>query len=193
MSASEERIKAKNLHKDTSSSPRAHTTHVPAPGPPVSCLLVIGTTLLPVYKVNSTWAGDPTLCMLLTLSCQHLNALDSHLGFPGGSVGKNPPVMQETQADKSWIPRSGRSLGGWHGNPLLDSCLENPMDRGAWRATVYRVTKSRTQLKRLSTEPIHLKTDKYLLTSSRNSSLLPFTAKLLSKVVYDPYLEFLTS
>ena len=40
--------------------------------------------------------------------------------------------------------------GGGHGNPLQYSCLENPMDRGAWRATVHRATKRRTQLKQLS-------------------------------------------
>ena len=44
------------------------------------------------------------------------------------------------------IPRLGRSPGGEHGNPLQYSCLENPMDRGAWWATVDRVAKSRTQL-----------------------------------------------
>ena len=44
----------------------------------------------------------------------------------------------------------GRSPRGGHGNPLQYSCLENPMDRGAWQATVHRVTKSQTQLKRLS-------------------------------------------
>ena len=49
------------------------------------------------------------------------------------------------------IPRSGRSPGGGHGNPLQYSCLENPMDRGAWWATVHRVTKSRAWLKWLST------------------------------------------
>ena len=43
------------------------------------------------------------------------------------------------------IPGSGRSPGGGHGNPLQYSCLENPMDRGAWQATVYRITKSRTE------------------------------------------------
>ena len=42
-------------------------------------------------------------------------------------------------------------LQGGHGNPLQYSCLENPMDRGAWRATVHRVTKSQTRLKQLST------------------------------------------
>ena len=42
------------------------------------------------------------------------------------------------------IPRSGRSPGGGHGNPPQYSCLENPMDRGAWQATVHRVVKSQT-------------------------------------------------
>ena len=48
------------------------------------------------------------------------------------------------------IPGSGRSPGGGHGNPLQYSCLENPMDRGAWWATVQRVAKSQTGLKRLN-------------------------------------------
>ena len=48
------------------------------------------------------------------------------------------------------IPRSRRSPGGGHGNSLKYSCLENPMDRGAWKAAVYRVPKSQTQLKWLS-------------------------------------------
>ena len=51
----------------------------------------------------------------------------------------------------SSIPGSGRSPGGGHGNPLQYFSLENWMDRGAWRATVRGVTKSRTQLKWLST------------------------------------------
>ena len=51
-------------------------------------------------------------------------------------------------------PGSGRSPGESNGNPLQYSCLENPMDRGAWRATVYRVAKSRTQLKWLSTHAV---------------------------------------
>ena len=50
------------------------------------------------------------------------------------------------------IPGSGRSPGGVHDNPLQYFCLENPMDRGAWWATVHKVAKSRTQLKRLTTQ-----------------------------------------
>ena len=45
------------------------------------------------------------------------------------------------------IPGSGKSPGGGHGNPLQYSCLENPMDRGAWRAKVHRVTQSQTRLR----------------------------------------------
>ena len=66
------------------------------------------------------------------------------MGFPGGSVVKNLPA---TAGDIGSIPGSGRSLGGGHGNPLQYSCLENPMDREAWQATVHKVTKSQTQLK----------------------------------------------
>ena len=53
--------------------------------------------------------------------------------------------------DVGSIPGLGRSPGEGHGNPLQYSCLKNPMDRGAWRATVHRVTQSQTRLKRLST------------------------------------------
>ena len=55
--------------------------------------------------------------------------------------------MQEPRS----IPGSGKSPGEGHGNPLQYSCLENPMDRGPWCATVQRVAESWTQLKRIST------------------------------------------
>ena len=57
---------------------------------------------------------------------------------------KNPPVSAGDVRDVSSIPCLGRYPGGGHGNPLQYSCLENPMDRGAWTATVQRVAKSRT-------------------------------------------------
>ena len=50
------------------------------------------------------------------------------------------------------IPGSGRSPGGGHSNSLQYSCLENPMDRGAWWATVHRVAESQTRLKQLRKE-----------------------------------------
>ena len=60
------------------------------------------------------------------------------VGFPDGSVVKNPPT---NAGDVGSIPGSGRSPGDGNGTPLQDSCLENPMDREAWWATVHRVTK----------------------------------------------------
>ena len=65
---------------------------------------------------------------------------------------KNLPA---NAGDAGLIPGSGISSREGNGNPLQYSCLENPMDRGAWRATVDRVTKSPTQLKRYSTHSIH--------------------------------------
>ena len=66
-------------------------------------------------------------------------------------VVKNLPANAGDLRDVGSIPGSERFPGGAHGNPLQFSCLENPMDRGAWRAMVYRTTKSGAQLKRLST------------------------------------------
>ena len=66
------------------------------------------------------------------------------IGFPGGSVVKNLPANAGDTGDLGSIPGSGRSPGKGNGNPLQDSCLGNPMDRGAWQATVHGVVKSRT-------------------------------------------------
>ena len=63
---------------------------------------------------------------------------------------KNPPANAGDVRDSGSIPRAERSPEEGNGNPLQYSCLENPMDRGAWRATVHGVAKCRTQLKRLS-------------------------------------------
>ena len=75
---------------------------------------------------------------------------------------KSPPVSAGDIRDVGSIPGSGRSLRGGHGNLLQYPCLENPMDRGAWWATVLRVTKSQTQLSVINfhqslalTVPIH--------------------------------------
>ena len=75
----------------------------------------------------------------LDLACSMCHGM----GFPGGSVIKNLPAMQEM-----WVPSlsQGRSPGGENGNPLHYSCLENPMDRAASRATVHKVAKSWTHL-----------------------------------------------
>ena len=81
------------------------------------------------------------------------------LGFPGGSLLKNPPTNARgfpggsdakasayNAGDPGSIPGWGKSSGEGNGNPLQYSCLENPMDRGAWQVTVHAVAKSQTQL-----------------------------------------------
>ena len=54
---------------------------------------------------------------------------------------KNPPANAGDVRDVGSVPGLSRSSGGGHGNPLQYSCLENPMDRGAWQSTVHRVAK----------------------------------------------------
>ena len=61
--------------------------------------------------------------------------------FPGGSGGKESAC---NAGNPGWIPGLGRSPGKGNGKPLQYYCLENPMDRGAWWATVHGVTKSQT-------------------------------------------------
>ena len=74
-------------------------------------------------------------------------------GLPDGTSGNESTC---SAGDSGSIPGSGRSLGEGHGNPLQYSCLENPMGRGAWQATVHRVAKCQTQLKKLSAHTAHI-------------------------------------
>ena len=65
-------------------------------------------------------------------------------GFPGGASGKEPAYQYKRYQEKrvqSWV---GTSPGGGRGSPLQYPCLENPMERGAWKATIHRFTKSDT-------------------------------------------------
>ena len=79
--------------------------------------------------------------MSMRLFYSHL--LSRNLGFPGGSVVKNPSA---NAGDTGSIPGSGGSPGGVHGNPLQHSCLGNPMEREVWQATVHGVAKNRMGL-----------------------------------------------
>ena len=63
------------------------------------------------------------------------------MGVRGSSVGKEPACNAGDARDMGSIPGSGRSPGGGYGYPLQYSCLENPIDRGAWRATVHGVSR----------------------------------------------------
>ena len=69
------------------------------------------------------------------------------IGYPGDPDSKESAYKAGNPGS---IPESGRTPGERHGNPLQYSCLESLMDKGAWLATVHRVAKSQTQLKRLS-------------------------------------------
>ena len=121
------------------------------------------------------------MCLLKEVVC-HLPSINSpkapflsliqknypaFVGFPSTSAVKYPPVMQEPQ--ETWVQSLGQEdpSPGWeHGNPLQYSCLENPMDRGTWWATVYRVAKSRTWLRQLSTDTSILPLYKMLICLS---------------------------
>ena len=72
--------------------------------------------------------------------------------FPGGASGKEP-ASKCRRHNEMWVQSlgRGRSPGGRHDNPLQYSCLENPMDRGAWQAIVHGVAKSQTCPEQLST------------------------------------------
>ena len=99
-------------------------------------------------------------------------------GFPSGSVCKEPTCNAGDPRDMGSIPGLGRSLGGGHSNSFQYSCLENPMDRGAWQATVHRIAKSQTQPKLLSTA-------QHRLTQGRIATSLQ-VAKWWSAIKWSP-------
>ena len=86
-------------------------------------------------------------------------------------MGKDSACSAGDEGDVGSVPGSGRSPGGGHGNPLQYSCLENPMDRGAWRAAVHEVAQSRMGL---STSPFSEGTDR-----SRRDNLMTKKLTLL--------------
>ena len=89
--------------------------------------------------------------LFLRNSSQRFLAVCDFHGLPKvARVAKNPPANAGSIRDSGSIPGLGSSPGGQHGNPLQYSCLENPMERGAWQATVHGVTKGQAWPKRLS-------------------------------------------
>jgi len=106
--------------------------------------------------VRSNLTSTPRFPVLCILAIGDIASYIGHyFSIYGASqvvlVVKNPPADAGNIRDAGWIPGSGRSPGGGNGNPLQYSCLENPMDRGAWQTTVHRIAKSWTRLKRLGT------------------------------------------
>ena len=77
------------------------------------------------------------------IMCTSYCAAPNTQGLPDGSAGEESAC---NAGDTGSVPGSGRSPGGGNGNPLQYSCLENPMDRGSWQATVRGVAKGWTQL-----------------------------------------------
>ena len=92
--------------------------------------------------LDASWISVVSACtMALSVPNSHYFVSSLDQGFPGGSDSKESAC---NAGDLGSIPGSGRSPRERNGNPLQYSCLENPMDRGAWRATVHKVAKSWT-------------------------------------------------
>ena len=87
---------------------------------------------------NSEKAGEIQIkwAVLLLVMCQlQLHSLDTStlaMGFPGGTLLKNPPANARDTGDTGLIPGLGSSLGGGNSNTCQCSCLGNPMDKGVW-------------------------------------------------------------
>ena len=81
----------------------------------------------------------------------HIYIYNGYFGLPQWLSSKESACNARAAGDSGSYPGWGRSPGGGHGNQLQYSCLNNPMDRGAWQTTVHSITKSQAQLKQHST------------------------------------------
>ena len=102
---------------------------------------------------SSQWCHLATTSSVIPLNIKFCQMIILHLlkwlGFPGGASSKEPTC--QSRRHKVSVPGLGRSSGRGNDNPLQCACLESPMDKGIWQATVHGVTKRWTWLKRLST------------------------------------------
>ena len=102
-----------------------------------------------VFFPFSSWVPQGTICHI-HLSSFHGPTLGIAPGFGlifcVAQVVRSPPANAEDIRDTGSIPGSGKPPGVGNGNPLQYSCLENPMNRGPWQATVHGVAKSQTRL-----------------------------------------------
>ena len=112
-----------------------------------------------VWLFVTTWTAACQAPLSMEFSRQYQIVGHQSLGAaPTSSMASNiglpqwPSSIESTSkaGDVGLIPGSGRSLGGGNGNPLQYSYMKNPLDRGAWWAAIYGVTRSRTRLKRLN-------------------------------------------
>ena len=100
---------------------------------------------------------------------------------------KNLPANVEGVSNVSLIPGSGRSSGGEHGNPLQHSCLENPVVRGAWWATVHRVAKIWTGLKEFSTHAQLIYNVVFVSSVQQSDSVIPIHIPMFFQILF-PYM-----
>ena len=119
----------------------------------ISPILFMGNLRLRMAKETQLKSWELGLKLKLSLKSKSTSicpSFHSYMAFSGGTSGKEPACQCRRHRDVGLIPGLGRSPGGGHGNPFQYYCLENPTDRGAWWATVYRVAKIWTWLKQLS-------------------------------------------
>ena len=101
----------------------------------------------------------PAPCLMFRPKMNHLRGCKPGRGFPGGSVVKDLPA---NAGDSGSIPGSGRSPGGGHGSPLQYSCLENPLDGGAWWARSMESQKIWVRLSDWRTTISHRRSNSYV-------------------------------
>ena len=142
-------------------------------------------TELSMIKMRSCWLRSTIYIRVYSSYCTGTSQV--------ALVVENPPASAGDLGDAGSVPGSGRSPGGGHSNPLKYSCLENPMDRGAWWATVRSITKIQTWLKRQPALSIvhSLDLDKWTMTSIHHSCIIQnsfITIKLLCALPIHPSL-----
>ena len=116
-------------------------------------LLRYSSQTVRIPRNTTKWLGLEPVCKEVARREEFIHFTDWKLGVGGLPWGLRSLKKKKSACnagDTGSIPELGRSPGGGHSNPLQDSCLENPMDAWAWQGTVHGVTKTWTQLKRLS-------------------------------------------
>ena len=116
------------LEKDMATHSSVLAWRIPGTGEPG------GLPSMGSHRVGHDWSDLATAAACICICI---------VGFPGGSVVKNSPA---NAGDIGSIPGLGKSPGGEKSNPLQYSCPENPINRGAWKATVHEVTRVRHDL-----------------------------------------------
>ena len=119
-----------------------------------SVLSVFSISFFPHHLYCPSFSSPEYACRHMCVACVFESKCGWGLGFLGGASGRESACSCRRHRDVGSIPGLEKSPGGGNGTSLQYLCLENPMDRGAWQATVHGFTKSRTRLKRLSTHPL---------------------------------------